>query len=241
MRFEEIKYVLIPWFSKPKDPLYGFYRDGEWFTEEDNRKRYVRRINILSLFKWVWVLILSSIIGGFIFNALKLDSDETTDPIPQYNLNNYNYGLQKYNNGDYHISLKFFNKCDSLPDSLDILKGIYIEKCEFILDSIKYVSDSLFVIKSDSLRKISEDKFNNSKAGRIYKLHPEWSKDDCERLSQNYIWVGMNIDMVVYLRGKPDKINISNYGNGNRYQYIWRNYNISYFYCNSNGIVSSYH
>ena len=119
-------------------------------------------------------------------------------------------------------------------------------------------ADSIASIKADSIRKhdslwkneydkkaekeneIAEKKWNSSKAGRIYAKHSDWSKEDCQLIADKKIWIGMHIDMVVYMRGRPNKINTSNYGNGNEYQYVWEDYDIGYFYCKENGIVSSY-
>jgi len=86
----------------------------------------------------------------------------------------------------------------------------------------------------------SEKKWWKSKAGRIQKKHPNWSRGDCEGLANNQIWIGMHIDMVKYLRGLPNHVNTSNYGNGNSYQMCWDDYNPSCFYCEYDGIVTSY-
>ena len=79
-----------------------------------------------------------------------------------------------------------------------------------------------------------------SPAGKIQKKHPSWSKDDCEKLANRELWIGMHIEMVKYLRGSPDNSNLSNYGNGNQYQYCWWGRNPSCFYCDSDGLVDSY-
>ncbi len=78
-------------------------------------------------------------------------------------------------------------------------------------------------------------------AGKIYKAHPDWSKSDCEDLANNKIWVGMEYDMVTYLRGLPRSVNTSNYGSGNKYQACWDfNYNPYCFYFGEDGIIDSY-
>ena len=88
--------------------------------------------------------------------------------------------------------------------------------------------------------KIEEEKFLKSKAGKIHKKHPEWSKEDCISISENKIWIGMQYDMLVYERGRPDNINTSNYGDGPRYQACWHDYNASCFYFGENQIITSY-
>lgn len=97
--------------------------------------------------------------------------------------------------------------------------------------------------RTDSIEKqekIEEDKFSKTKAGKIYKKHPEWSKEDCINISENRIWIGMHYDMLVYERGKPDNINTSNYGDGTNYQACWHDYQASCFYFDESQIITSY-
>lgn len=94
------------------------------------------------------------------------------------------------------------------------------------------VEDSIFMVK--------QEKFKNSKAGKIQKKHPEWTEEECENLSNNNIWIGMKYEMVVYLRGKPNHINTSNYGSGSEYQACWEDYNPSCFYFGEDHIINSY-
>jgi RNA polymerase subunit RPABC4/transcription elongation factor Spt4 len=119
---------------------------------------------------------------------------------------------------------------DAIINSKDLDKRYFEELKE---DSIKRKID-------DSIFKAEEEIFLNSKAGRIYKKHPEWTRDDCERLANKSIWIGMTYEMIVYLRGKPNKINTSNYGDGNDYQAVWNDYNPSYFYFKDDHIIYSY-
>lgn len=80
-----------------------------------------------------------------------------------------------------------------------------------------------------------------SKAGRICKKHPEWTKDDCTKLANNKFWIGMSIDMLKELRGLPDSANPSNYGYGTNWQWCWYDYTPSCFYDhNEDGLVDSY-
>ena len=82
--------------------------------------------------------------------------------------------------------------------------------------------------------------WERSRAGQICKSHSEWSREDCEDLANNKIWIGMDIDMVKATRGNPNSVNVSNYGNGNEYQWCWWYYAPSCFYGEANGIVTSY-
>jgi len=67
-------------------------------------------------------------------------------------------------------------------------------------------------------------------AGKLCAKHIDWQKEECDKLVDNKIWVGMNYGMLTYLRGKPDSVNPSNYGGSTSYQYCWDDYNPSCFY-----------
>jgi len=112
------------------------------------------------------------------------------------------------------------------------------------------------ISKQDSLRNIELEKeakiekqrrkkWLKTKAGKVYKFGKqkgfEWSEEDCELVADNRIWVGMNFWMLVYQNGLPDRDNISDYGNGTRHQYVWRDHSPSYYYDdNDDGIIDSY-
>ncbi len=88
---------------------------------------------------------------------------------------------------------------------------------------------------------IEQKKWEQSKAGKICKEHSDWTKEDCDRLADNRVWIGMSYDMLIYLRGKPNAANPSNYGHGTRWQWCWYNRTPSCFYDdNDDGIVESY-
>lgn len=88
----------------------------------------------------------------------------------------------------------------------------------------------------------TERAWNNSKAGRIYHKHPEWEKDDCEKLAKGNIWIGMDFKMLKYQRGLPNIVNPSNYGGGvTHWQLCWSNWTPSCFYDDDeDGKVDSY-
>ena len=115
----------------------------------------------------------------------------------------------------------------------------------------KYQADSLEAIKSTikyekqllqnkKIQQYNEKRWSESKAGRIYKKHPKWSRDECIDIADNRIWIGMHYEMLVCERGQYNHLNTSNYGNGNQYQMCWDDYNTSCFYCSEDGIVTSY-
>ena len=92
-------------------------------------------------------------------------------------------------------------------------------------------------------KELAEQKaWEQSKAGQICKLHPEWLKIECEKLADNKIWIGMTIDMLIYKRGKPSSASPSNYGFGNEWQWCWFPWHDgpSCFYGGDDGIITSY-
>ncbi|CAH0282107.1 hypothetical protein MP478_11550 [Chryseobacterium sp. WG14] len=92
----------------------------------------------------------------------------------------------------------------------------------------------------DQQQKIENEKFLKTKAGKIHKKHPEWSREDCIKISEHKIWIGMHYDMLVYIRGRPNNINTSNYGDGPNYQACWHDYDPSCFYFAESQIITSY-
>ncbi|BAP30316.1 uncharacterized protein CHSO_1279 [Chryseobacterium sp. StRB126] len=127
------------------------------------------------------------------------------------------------------------NKCSGTKDNSGLTKNTvtHISKEDSIKNKLKI--DSI-----NNLEKIEEEKFLKSKAGKIHKKHPEWSKEDCISISENKIWIGMRYDMLVYMRGKPDNVNTSNYGDGPNYQACWHDYDASCFYFDESQIITSY-
>lgn len=83
--------------------------------------------------------------------------------------------------------------------------------------------------------------FNKTKAGQICLKHPSWTKEDCIGIADKKIWVGMSYEMLIYLRGKPNSANPSNYGGATHWQWCWNNYTPSCFYDNNDDqIIDSY-
>jgi hypothetical protein len=88
---------------------------------------------------------------------------------------------------------------------------------------------------------MSNVKIFGKKAAKIKSRFPEWSWEDCGNLAKNKIWIGMDVRMLIYLRGRDFHKNVSNYGNGDKYQYCWLDYNPSCFYDNDgDGKIESY-
>lgn len=91
-------------------------------------------------------------------------------------------------------------------------------------------------------QKLAEEKaWNQSKAGKICKENVGWTKEECQDLVDNKVWIGMTYDMLIAQRGKPNSANPSNYGNGTKWQWCWYDYKPSCFYDNNeDGITDSY-
>ena len=82
--------------------------------------------------------------------------------------------------------------------------------------------------------------YSKSRAGRLCAKHPDWTRDDCDLVARNRIWIGMSLEMLEANRGRPDHANPSNYGNGTSWQWCWDDYTPSCFYGESDGIITAY-
>jgi hypothetical protein len=133
---------------------------------------------------------------------------------------------------DPELKLKFANEISDYSIKLKI-------KSDELSKEIKNVDkQNLKVIE------VNEKKANiewyKSKAGKIQKKYPEWSREDCQNLVDRKIWIGMTYEMLIYQRGKPNTINPSNYGNGVNYQFCWDDYTPSCFYSKEDKVITSY-
>jgi hypothetical protein len=87
---------------------------------------------------------------------------------------------------------------------------------------------------------LAQKEWDRSKAGKIQKKHPDWSNDDCVRVANKKIWIGMTLDMAKCERGNPNSANPSNYGNGTQWQWGWEDYTPSYLYGGDDQIITAY-
>ncbi|GEM_PF-1169516 len=78
-----------------------------------------------------------------------------------------------------------------------------------------------------------------SKAGQICARHPNWSRDTCTRLARGDYWIGMTYSMLIESRGRPNYVNVSNYGRGDKYQYCWNDKRPMCFY-EEDGVITGY-
>lgn len=83
--------------------------------------------------------------------------------------------------------------------------------------------------------------WEESEAGQLCKKYPHWTEEECKKLADNKIWIGMSREMLVELRGLPNSANPSNYGYGTQWQWCWWYKTPSCFYDdNEDGLVDSY-
>jgi hypothetical protein len=111
------------------------------------------------------------------------------------------------------------------------------------LEAQKKVEEAQKKVEEEKIAKEKADQkaWDNSRAGQICKKHPDWLKEDCQKIADKQYWIGMSIIMLKELRGLPNSANPSNYGMGTRWQWCWFDYTPSCFYdTNNDGLVDSY-
>jgi len=128
---------------------------------------------------------------------------------------------------------KIRQKEDSL---MAIAAAIAKEKQDNISAVAKVKQDSSLYADA----KYEKTVFDKTPAGKVQKKHPEWSRVDCQKIADKEAWIGMSIDMAIYMYGRNFTRNVSNYGHGNEYQYCWLYRQTSCFYCKEDGIVYSF-
>ena len=77
-------------------------------------------------------------------------------------------------------------------------------------------------------------------AWNIYQKHKNWGIEVCNKLVKHQSWIGMDYDMLVVSRGKPNSVNKSNYGGGDKWQCCWDDWTPSCFYMGDDNIITSY-
>lgn len=160
--------------------------------------------------------------------------------------------LISYSNGKFNILLERRN--EDAEDLLDInlTKGNAVRNFQkkYTVKFSRATKEYLAKLKIQELKKQKEEEraeFNRKikvfgkKAGKIKTRHPEWSWDDCRDVADRKIWIGMDIEMVIYMNGRNFSRNVSNYGKGNSYQYCWWDSTPSCFYDEEgDGKIDSY-
>ena len=159
-------------------------------------------------------------------------------------------------NGEFNVNVE-------LPDSINEIKfaiydntGILLNKEFFIYRKMSPQEKAVLVekqrIERQERERIDAEEwalkekelaaYHKTRAGRINKKHSSWSREDCQRIANGDVWIGMHIDMLkVVYGGNPDSANPSNYGNGTQWQWCWSDWNPSCFYDDDNdGLIDSY-
>jgi len=94
--------------------------------------------------------------------------------------------------------------------------------------------------RAEAEARAQEAAYSQTRAGKLCVKHPDWTRDDCDRVAHNKIWIGMSLEMLEANRGRPDHANPSNYGNGTSWQWCWDDYTPSCFYGEGDGIITAY-
>lgn len=135
-----------------------------------------------------------------------------------------------------------------IPENIVTLENITIKRLFTEDEMLQIEQDKLEADKKKEQEEIARtmrqekelEDYYKTKAGKICKENPTWSKDECQKLSDNKIWIGMHFNMLKYTRGLPNSSNPSNYGSGTTWQWCWNDYTPNCFYGNDDGIVDSY-
>lgn len=90
-------------------------------------------------------------------------------------------------------------------------------------------------VKAQKLQKLkekAEQQKAEKKHKRLQKIMDKLgcTEDEAQDILDRKIWIGMTYEMVIYERGRPDVLNVSNYGDGNQYQACWEGYTPFCFY-----------
>jgi len=121
-----------------------------------------------------------------------------------------------------------------------VYKKIASDSAELGLIHANYLIDLKNQLILEREQKKDQIKWDKTKAGKIQKEHPKWSKEDCEKVANNIIWIGMSIEMLYCERGSPNSANPSDYGDGVQWQWCWSYKHPSCFYGGEDGIITSY-
>ncbi|HAH55033.1 MAG TPA: hypothetical protein DCM02_07040 [Flavobacterium sp.] len=153
--------------------------------------------------------------------------DDLTDS--KINIDSLKFMYSNIRKDSAELGLEFANKLKKFSHELKLKSAAITDS----LNEIEYEK-----IKRENI--IAEKKWFSSKAGRIQKKHPNWTEEDCKKIANREIWIGMKYEMLVYQRGKPNTVNPSNYGNGIEYQCCWDDYSPSCFYMKEDDIIYAY-
>jgi membrane protein implicated in regulation of membrane protease activity len=130
-------------------------------------------------------------------------------------------------------------KGTSLESRGDALRARYeTEKAE--ADEKARAAEAKVAAEAEAEAKAQAAAYSRSRAGKLCAKHLDWTRDDCESVAHDRIWIGMSLEMLEANRGRPNSANPSNYGNGVSWQWCWDDYTPSCFYGGSDQIITAY-
>jgi hypothetical protein len=147
------------------------------------------------------------------------------------NIDSFRVVFQKQKTENPQTALDFANRFEKYSMKL-LQKREEIELAKNTLEAKRRQKE---IKKNTEERKVWE----NSKYGKLQRKHPEWTDEECMKVIDKKIWIGMSLEMLKYQRGIPNRANPSNYGNGTKWQWCWDDFTPSCFY-GKDGIISAY-
>ncbi|OGL95756.1 hypothetical protein A2348_03975 [Candidatus Uhrbacteria bacterium RIFOXYB12_FULL_58_10] len=98
-----------------------------------------------------------------------------------------------------------------------------------------------YILPMDKLGTNETYDFVINNSGVICGEHPTWTEDQCDKVARGDVWIGMTYEMILVERGFADSENLSNYGDGDQWQWCWFDESPMCVYDdNDDGIVDSY-
>lgn len=116
-----------------------------------------------------------------------------------------------------------------------------VDEKRFMIIRLYSEEEKAEFVRKEAEKQAELEAYYQTKPGKICKAHPMWEPEDCEKVADGRVWVGMDLEMLKYERGLADDVNYSNYGDGDQVQVCWFDYTPSCFYFNNNDtIVDAY-
>lgn len=157
-------------------------------------------------------------------NAINLQSKNYLDSILMFAPN------KKYYFGKCSLDTTgLMNKYYTIRKDSAELGFVFVKKIEADIEKLR--------LKQDSIVKA----YWKSENGYTFNLCPYWSEEDIQKLKDGKTWIGMELDMLIYrYQNRPDH-NVSDYGNGQRHQWYFRDGSPAYYYTDGDSrIVTAY-
>jgi hypothetical protein len=82
---------------------------------------------------------------------------------------------------------------------------------------------------AEAKAKADQAAYDNSKAGKLCKAHPTWSKDDCDTIAAGKVRIGMSKEQAIASWGKPQDINSTSTAFGTHEQWVYNLSSYLYF------------